>query len=401
MRKFLGNIYLRETSAFLAAIAAILLFLSLLWNNQKAQIAKVETKVISVSDDIPTDGVIPNYATGDVAELALLSSIARKDQITLMGSSEFSASDFASFQFLPKELNLPTLGFGHAHHQNFSIFCELLAANEYLPQSKLVIFLSPGWFETPGTNSEAFLEFVPPHFLEKIWMDSSISSAYKIEIGRFIAENENNFSGISKPMQSFLNLYRAEVEKSISTQIQLHLEQMFPAWRKTNRYTYAVQSLAPVAIKKNYSFDEMKDSLQKVFLTSCTNNSLFVDSSYFRQHLLQADGSVRRGTVTAIDIQNNREFKDFLLLIDLLQKRKVDCSFVIQGLNPYYYENLSVLNPLIREIVNELEKANFPYLNMFTSTKKEYQPGTLSDVMHLGALGWMKVNEFIYHTYIR
>ncbi|MDG1347121.1 MAG: D-alanyl-lipoteichoic acid biosynthesis protein DltD, partial [Crocinitomicaceae bacterium] len=63
--------------------------------------------------------------------------------------------------------------------------------------------------------------------------------------------------------------------------------------------------------------------------------------------------------------------------------------------------NLEEMNPIIRSIINELENADFPYLNMFTSRKGDYQPGSLNDVMHLGDYGWLQVNEFIYNTYLK
>ena len=401
MRNFFSNNTLTDFSAFLASVIfVILLLLSFIWFNNSND-KKIENKTLTLTHPSINQGVIHNYETGIPAELTFLSSIGRQNQLTLMGSSEFSENPFASFQFLPNELGFAAVGFGHAHHQNFSILCEMLAANTWLPKSKVVIFLSPGWFETDGTNSEAFLEFVPPHFLEKIWMDQSIEETYKIEIGRFIAENEANFSGMSYRMQSFLNLYLAKVENNWTKQLRIKLEKSNPNWSNGTHYTYLIRQNPIVAQHVQFAFDEKKKELGRQFLKQLSNNNMYIDSSYFRQNLLNTDGTVKTGTVTSIDVENNREYKDFLLLLELFKKRNVDCSFVIQGLNPYYYSDLSKLNPLIRSLVNELDKANFPYINMFTTNKREYQPGTLSDVMHLGDLGWMKINEFIYTTYFK
>ena len=96
---------------------------------------------------------------------------------------------------------------------------------------------------------------------------------------------------------------------------------------------------------------------------------------------------------------NSQEFKDFSLLLDLLEKNNADVSIVIQNLNPYHYSPLDRFNPTLNKIISLLNEKNVPFLNMFTPNKKEYIPGTLNDVMHTGDLGWLKINKFLVDTY--
>ncbi|MDC1186710.1 D-alanyl-lipoteichoic acid biosynthesis protein DltD [Crocinitomicaceae bacterium] len=390
-----------EIAAFLASISFIVIALFIVSNRFEKDQSEKNLVFLQVKNPSPDRGLVPNYSNGLSTEMMLMSSLSRKDQLTLFGSSEFSSNPNSSYIYFPEKLGIPTMGFGHAFHQSFSIYCELLAGNEYLKGSKIVIFLSPGWFETEGTNSEAFLEFVPPHFLEKIWMDESISVDYKVEIGRFIAKNAEEFSNLTSRMQTFKTLYESECEVNLASKLRTKLEKNYPVFNKGNKIKYSVEEAPTIQHEAIPNFRNLRGLAQKNFLNACANNNLFVDSLYFNEFILQSDGSLKTGNVKPIDKQNSAEYKDFLLLLKLLKDKEVNCSFVIQGLNPYYYSNLEEMNPIIRSIINELENADFPYLNMFTSRKGDYQPGSLNDVMHLGDYGWLQVNEFIYNTYLK
>ena len=64
-----------------------------------------------------------------------------------------------------------------------------------------------------------------------------------------------------------------------------------------------------------------------------------------------------------------------------------------------YYTNLSEFKPVISKIERELNKANFPFLNLFVYSEEEYIPGFLDDIMHPSNRGWMDMNEFLVKQY--
>lgn len=92
------------------------------------------------------------------AQIEFIGSLKNKSGLTLLGSSEFSDSPYSPYYFLPDSIGIPTIAIGHAYHQNLSIACELLAAGDALEGANVCIILSPGWFQTDGTNIQAFLE---------------------------------------------------------------------------------------------------------------------------------------------------------------------------------------------------------------------------------------------------
>ncbi|HRG54194.1 MAG TPA: D-alanyl-lipoteichoic acid biosynthesis protein DltD, partial [Bacteroidia bacterium] len=94
------------------------------------------------------------------------------ETIFILGSSELTeTSDALPYNFISKNFTTPLRGVGHAGNQCFSIYTQLLANEKKLKDARIVIILSPGWFESKssrGTTSPLFLEFNSDNFLNRI-----------------------------------------------------------------------------------------------------------------------------------------------------------------------------------------------------------------------------------------
>ena len=117
-----------------------------------------------------TTRIQANYSNGIQGEINFVSSLLNKNNICFLGSSEFGnpAVKYYPYNFLKDTLNTRVFAFGHAHHQCFSIYSQLVANQQELKNSNICIILSPSWFITEGTNIEAFIEFVPENYLKRI-----------------------------------------------------------------------------------------------------------------------------------------------------------------------------------------------------------------------------------------
>lgn len=361
-------------------------------------------KVIVQGASQKTRGFHANLLTGYQAELNFIASIKNKDQLTIFGSSEFSESPIASYYFLPDSVGIKTLGIGHAFHQELSILCELLAANEYVEGSKICIIISPSWFESPGwvsdkgTNIEAFIEFVRPNFLDKIANDNSIDDKYKIHIGEYLDRNFSAIDGVSHSMNSLRDLYLDQNNSISSFESVIRRKIMGNPDVTTVKYDVLIDDTDSLRSWGN-NYDQTAKRLQSEFLKMISNNKIFVNDTYFSANLAKPDGEFEYGQTKELDLSTCHELRDFNLLIEYLAEKKVDCSFIIQPLNPYYYKDLDRKNELNSTITTTLDNHDFPYLNMFVSSKEAYEPGTLKDIMHLGDYGWMKINKYLDQLY--
>ncbi|TNE53304.1 MAG: hypothetical protein EP338_12275 [Bacteroidetes bacterium] len=348
-----------------------------------------------------TKGLYANLLSGNQAEIDLFASLQREDQITLFGSSEFTESPYAPYHFLPDSLGIPALGIGHAFHQSFSMYCALLSAREHLHESKICIILSPGWFETEGTNIEAFLEFVRPNFLNKIWHDQTISEVHKEYIGAYLDKQYDLINSPSHSINKLRDLYLLH-----SSQFPGRGEAMIRKKLLANTFipapNYAVELVQETRKQRasnEFDYDTRLKKLQQDFNASVTNNQLYVSNTYFSEFIQQQGGKMKKGHVDKIDPAKSVEMSDLMMLLKLLREQRADASFVIQPLNPYHYENLSVNRPLIHEMQKAIESIGFPCLNLYVDQKSQYDAGTLNDIMHLGDYGWLKVNRFLQKTY--
>ncbi|WP_294670186.1 D-alanyl-lipoteichoic acid biosynthesis protein DltD [uncultured Fluviicola sp.] len=326
-------------------------------------------------------------------EIELIGSLSDKKKLTIFGSSELQGELYSSYFFLPDSIGLPTIAFGHEHHQNLSIACELLAAGDKLEGANVCVILSPGWFETEGTNIEAFLEFVRPNFLRRIIHDPSIPLSNKLRVADFVRDFYSDINNPSVELTYLKNMslygrYSWLPGKFNDLPLDLipHVEYEITSGPKTLKPTE----------RKFFSWAASKKRMETEFLKTCRNNSAYVDSAYYVENLLK-DGKHKRGRM--IPASSEREFEDFQLVVEILKRHHCKASFILQPLNPYHFRYMYRFTETQKKIKQEVAKAGFSILDMYVIDKSRYVPGTLKDVMHPGNRGWMEMNEFLVKQY--
>ncbi len=389
MKKWIVNLF---TFHFIPLIISAVLTVVALFFFDKHLETKAPESILIQGQQLMLRGTNANFEAGNQTELELAGNLKNKKSITLFGSSELGVFAYSPYFFLPDSLQIPTVAFGHAHHQSFAMFCELLAMQKELKNAKICIMVSPGWFETEGTNIEAFLEFVRPNFMFSIINNTSISPDYKLEIGKFISENINLIDQPSQSILYFDNLYKTKDFKLFNGII-----------KKLNtgkRVNYEVK-IAANNLKKTgkVNWNSSENRIQKGFVSAIKTNKSYISDEYYTKFLLDASCEYKKGTTNTFNVSTNKELAQFKLLVQLLKEYKCNASFVIQPLNPYHFDGLENYKEIISETRHIIQENGFPCLNMFVTDKSIYQPGTLTDVMHLGDYGWMKVNEFLVKTY--
>lgn len=328
------------------------------------------------------------------AQIELIGSLQNKKKLTVFGSSEFQSLPYSCFFFLPDSIGIKTTGFGHAYHQNLSIACELLAAGDQLNGANVCVILSPGWFQTEGTNIEAFLEFVRPEFIRSIIHNPSIPESNKLHLAKYV---HDHFGDINDPSKELIYLNSMSIYANNKWVPNTFNEYSL---QKIKKVKYRVASLDGHGRNgKGPRFDSWeitKKRLQQEFLRSCTNNSIYVDSSYYSTYLLQ-DGEYKKSKTDPIALGD--EFNDFKLVVEILKRHKCNATFILQPLNPYHFEGLKEFDEVRARIKSELNQANFPFLDLFVTTPKKYTPGILKDIMHPSDRGWMDMNAFLTDHY--
>lgn len=326
------------------------------------------------------------------AEIELMGSLQNKHKLTVFGSSELQENPYSCFNFLPDSIGIPTTAFGHAYHQNLSVACELLAAGSKLDGANVCVILSPGWFESEGTNIEAFLEFVRPNFIRSIVHNLSIPKKDKLHVANYV---HNHFSDINNPSNELIYLNNMSMYES-----KKWLPNTFEKYSLCRLKNVEYQVTLPKTPKKHglppVNWELTKKRLQQEFLKTCTNNSIYVDSSYYTTYLLK-DGKYSKSIMKPLELGD--EFNDFKLVVEILKRHHCNATFVLQPLNPYNFDDLDQFDHVKSAIKSELKKAGFPLLDLYVNSTREYIPGMLKDIMHPGDRGWMDINEFLTNHY--
>ncbi|MBK8497708.1 MAG: hypothetical protein IPL52_02545 [Flavobacteriales bacterium] len=343
----------------------------------------------------PLHGYFDHYGKHPYLAAALEKTLGDGSSIVLMGSSELTTADHPAkpMNFFNKELNQPLFAIGHDGNQCFSMHAQLIAANADLSHSRLAILLSPSWFTGKsgkrGTELSAFLEYQPSPSLYRIRRMAEGGDTNALLIGQYLHAHGQDLSS-AQPITQWLMRDASAVGPWLNP-----LKHRWDAWI----IAATEEEMLRTPARKPWTVPEPKElgpedwarrrALSKAeHLAHCTNNSVFVDDAFYAEHV---QGEFRELEVWPVE--ENGEYLDFIGLLDYLAARNASPYFVLQPLNPFVYTNLSDLDPTMVAIRGALNSHGFDYLDMWSSDPTEFDPGTLTDVMHLGPLGWYQVDS--------
>lgn len=396
------SFFKQHSIALITSIVLLLFVLLLLPTKEVPLIVNEKNKLL---DQTVTNGLFPNLNEKETDITNYLASIKNSNSLTLFGSSEFNYSTYASYKYFTNKNGFNVFGVGHAHHQLLSVLIELLAADDFVEGANVAIFLSPGWFQSgEGTNSSAFVEFAKPELLSNI-ITGKVKSKYKDHIGQFIYEQQNNFDAFPAEFDYLSNLYLKNRKSSTLLSLELKFKQklksLFGYAYHIDKNRYSFQLIENENEQKLEALDSTARQEKTKFLSEITNNKLYVSDEYYSKYLIDESGNERTATVAPVDIETNKEYQDFKLVLAYIKEKNINASFIMMPLNPYYFSNLENLLPLTNAISNALKEAQIPYYDMYVTKQEDYDKGLLRDVMHIGDYGWIRINQFLQNVYYK
>lgn len=370
---------------------------------------------------IPSATYYPYFANDLNTELWFRSHLKNKS-VVVLGSSELTAQTrkYICNKFLTDSMHIPCIAFGKGGNQCFNIFCQLLSFNKDLPGSRVVIILSPGWFDeyAEGTAAEMFLLYNNRRTLGYILDDDAIPSRFKNYIGEYVS---HQLPSIDAPDENLLGFYYLHKQENPVNKIATfpfaavhrfswqERKDVFKNAYAKNEFPYPVEfsetgkfisQINPVSGDLHFHQPDWHSLYQaelNAFKITSSNNTAGVENEYYNSWV--RGKKLKR--VKDIPLKAHTEYRDFLMLMDLLHHYKVDAYFIIQGLNPYAFENLERLDPVVGALEKEIAQRNYKCFNMFTSSKTAYEKGTLNDIMHTGEYGWLRIDSAIAHHYFK
>ncbi|MCT7589876.1 D-alanyl-lipoteichoic acid biosynthesis protein DltD [Aliarcobacter butzleri] len=321
-------------------------------------------------------------------------------KIVLFGSSElvkYPNQRFLPQKFFNNELNIPLRVQGNEGHQTFVIMSQLAALDNQTIRNnaRIAILLSPSWFTGSNENGltmPKFLEYMYSGMMNKLYFESETDDKYKYLISDYIKEN---VSLIKDP--SFIYKYPLNVlEKDyLNNEMKKFIIQNF------DYKNIKVETLNYVKPKLDY--DKLRAEAKNIEIPS-SNNNFGINNEYYSKFIEPeiAKNNFPFSIIIPPELDKNEEFQDFLVLLDFLDKYKIKPLFIMQDLNPYVFAgNREEANELMAIIKSKVLEHNFEYMDMWTYKKEDFEMNSLTDIVHLDELGWIKVNQKIIDYFMK
>ena len=321
-------------------------------------------------------------------------------KIVLFGSSElvkYPDQRFLPQKFFNNELNIPLRVQGNEGHQTFVIMSQLAALDNQTIRNnaRIAILLSPSWFTGSNENGltmPKFLEYMYSGMMNKLYFESETDDKYKYLISDYIKEN---VSLIKDP--SFIYKYPLNVlEKDyLNNEMKKFIIQNF------DYKNIKVETLNYVKPKLDY--DKLRAEAKNIEIPS-SNNNFGINNEYYSKFIEPeiAKNNFPFSIIIPPELDKNEEFQDFLVLLDFLDKYKIKPLFIMQDLNPYVFAgNREEANELMAIIKSKVLEHNFEYMDMWTYKKEDFEMNSLTDIVHLDELGWIKVNQKIIDYFMK
>ncbi len=359
--------------------------------------------------------LLRSFASGNEdmdKEWTLRGALHTGSRIVVMGSSEMAntSSKAIPFNFF-NDHGIHCLGVGHEGNQMLSMLVQLTAYHESLPKAKLVIILSPGWFEgesAKGTPLQTFLEYADEHILYYIKSDTTIPANVKTHIWDYVVDH---FKDIDSPSSILREIYYERSAERNKLLLPFYapfaaMHEKYTDFKKlvmTFRSSTAFVKLKcevndlPDTVFLQLDWDSLYTAALSDFKARSTNNTWGIDNDYYEQWMKGKDQRV----IHPVEEKHNREFSDFLVLLELLKKSGCEPFFVMQPLNPLVFKNLKELDPVLKRVEEEIKKNGFTLLNLHDPDPAHYEKGMLNDFQHMGEAGWYRVDEGIYEHFIK
>ena len=321
-------------------------------------------------------------------------------KIVLFGSSELVL--YPNQRFLPQNyfnnvLNLPLRAQGNEGQQTFVIMAQLAACDNDIVRenARVVVLLSPSWFtggNENGLTMPKFLEYMYSGMMNKLYFQSETDDKYKELISKYVQEN---ISRIKEP--NFIYKYTLDTleEDYLDNEVKKNIIQAFDNKDiNPQMITYS---------RPAFDYDSLKIEAKQVELSS-SNNEYGINNEYYTKYITPEieKGNFPFSIVVPPKLEENQEYEDFLSLLDFLKTYKIKPLFVMQDLNPYVFmKNRETANELMLNIKAKVLEHGYEYLDTWTYKKEDFQIGSMTDIVHVGELGWLKIDEKIINHFMK
>lgn len=352
------------------------------------------------------------YTTEKVKGQAIIKSAAQEpDTIFLFGSSELSTTMIESHPanfFTEYDFGFDVCTVGRGSSQSL-IHALILAGNgESLRGKKIVFMISPQHFVEEGIEPDMFVaNFSEQQYLAammsnevnsetKLYLSSRVKACfdrYEDEFGDPGFESSRSLAGQVLSSGSVVSYALMKPYYALGGLLYSVRDNMTAA-KVINSFEDIKGTLVT-----DFDWDGYRQQMAELGMQESDNNDFGILNDYYTTNIGRKLARMENKDAD-LSYSKSLEYDDLQCLIDLCDTFEIDALFVHTPLHGswsdycgFTYEERQEYYDNVRAI---LDASGYEYLDL---TSKEYDSYYLCDVMHIGWLGWVDINEAICRFY--
>ena len=337
-------------------------------------------------------------------------SLDENNNLLIFGSSELSTTSIPShpsniFNNNPNGFQVNLIGRGYSQSIIHAINLQALGAN--LKNKKIVIIISPQWFDSYGLKPENLdINLSELQFYE-LMFNRSINKATKLNITNRLDKLTNNTNHYSQiKLYSFLysknNIVPSTLLKMITPYYKfkyklLVTKDKIQAYNELKNHKNSV----PIAKSDTIKFDWNKQLkiMEGIAVEKTNSNDFKIENNYYNAYIKDSLTSFK-DSYGSLSFSESPEYGDLKILLDTCKSLDIKPLFISVPVHGQWYDYCGFPKEkradYYKKVNNLISSYNF---NIADFSNHEYDDYFLSDIMHLGWKGWIYVDEAIDKFY--
>lgn len=336
-----------------------------------------------------------------------MGKIIDENSVIVLGSSELGASDNLAyppslFNSGYSDFNMVLMGAGYL--QSVPQAVNLGALHNNVKNGKIVLILSPQWFNSAGLTSDEYCSrFEETNFIEFLKNDD-ISKETKIAISNRINElltsDPTTLARVQKDEEVYLYhslnpfIYAEMITYNCFRDAKMRFQIAEELDSLENNIDYANYV--------NVDTIDWKDLVAKAEVMGaeeCTTNKFGVNDDYYNTYI--KDGyEAYKGSYAGESYTSSPEFSDLRLFLDVCKETGIEPLIISVPVNGRWYDycefskaDRNTYYQMVRDICAEYD------VKLADFSDKEYELYFLRDIMHMGWKGWAYLDRSVYNFY--
>jgi len=358
-----------------------------------------------------------------------ISDNIKDDTVLFMGSSEFHHG--AHTPTFPakvlKKQGIDAMCIGSSYNQSLSHATALVAVGPKLKSKKVILMVSPSWFNPLGVAAHKSAFAV--RFSETEYIGMLKNTNIPVSVKKQIAARTVKLLGSDRAMRARVKKY----DRIFLTNDARMTDMAFYSLRSvflrqqeamTVRVAWQMHQQKKTEIKENVrkrsklSREEARrearmaaeaaarpegpdwntlSALAEAQFARTSHNEFFMSDELYRTKV-RPIMKKKRGTETKMSYASSPEYGDLKLFLDVCRAENMKVQIVILPMNGYWFDYAGFPEAQRRACIPKIKKLAAQYKNTQVTDlyKYSYTKGFFMDTVHPAAKGWLKIDEAVY-----